>query len=103
VVGTGDFDGNGKGDILWRDGGGNVAVWFMNGGTIASVVTLGNIPANWNVAQTGDYDGDGKSDILWRDGGGNVAVWLMNGATIASVVNVGNIPANWVVQGASAD
>jgi hypothetical protein len=67
------------------------------------VVTLGNIPANWNVAQTGDYNGDGKSDILWRDGGGNVALWLMNGVTIASVVNVGNIPANWAVQGANAD
>jgi hypothetical protein len=29
VVGTGDGDGNG--DILWRDTSGDSAIWFMNG------------------------------------------------------------------------
>jgi hypothetical protein len=28
VVGTGDFDGNGMADILWRDNLGNTAIWF---------------------------------------------------------------------------
>jgi hypothetical protein len=40
---TADCDGDGKSDIPWEDGSGNVAVWFMNGGTIASTAGLGNV------------------------------------------------------------
>src|SRR5262249_23908746 len=77
VVGTGDFDGDGKADILWHDTSGNVPIWFMNGTTISSGALLGNIPATWSIVGTGDFNGDGKSDILWRDTSGNVAVWLI--------------------------
>jgi FG-GAP repeat len=31
VAGTGDFNGDGKGDILWKDNAGNVAIWLLNG------------------------------------------------------------------------
>jgi len=34
IVGTGDFNGDGKWDILWRDTSGNVAIWEMNGTTV---------------------------------------------------------------------
>jgi FG-GAP repeat len=34
VVGTGDFNGDGFGDILWRDTSGNLAVWLMNGANV---------------------------------------------------------------------
>jgi len=79
VVGTGDFNGDGNSDILWRDTSGNTAIWFMNGASVASTGGLGNISTAWSVAQTGDYNGDGKSDILWRDTSGNTAIWFMNG------------------------
>jgi len=46
---TGDFDGNGMSDILWVDGSGNIAIWFMNGATIASSISLGNIGTTWTV------------------------------------------------------
>src|SRR6202035_2100686 len=36
IVQTGDFNGDGKSDILWEDSSDNLAVWFMNGGTVAS-------------------------------------------------------------------
>ena len=49
VAATGDFDGDGKSDILWRDNGGNVAVWFMNGTQIASTAGVGNAPTIWHV------------------------------------------------------
>jgi hypothetical protein len=96
---THDFNGDGRSDILWRDGGGNVAQWLMNGSTITGNSVIGTIPASWSVVGQRDFDGDAKHDILWRDGGGNVALWLMNGATVSSAVTIGNIPANWNVVG----
>jgi hypothetical protein len=97
IVGTGDFDGDGKTDILWRDTAGDLAIWFMNGTAISSAGSLGNVPQAWSVAGTGDFDGDGKSDILWRDTAGDVALWLMNGGTIASSVVIGNVGSVWTV------
>jgi hypothetical protein len=34
IVETGDVNGDGKSDILWRDTSGNFAVWFMNGAQV---------------------------------------------------------------------
>ena len=48
IAETGDFDGNGMSDILWVDGSGNIAIWFMNA-TIASTASLGNIGTSWTV------------------------------------------------------
>ena len=36
IVGTGDFNGDGKGDILWRNSDGDVGIWLMNGTQISS-------------------------------------------------------------------
>lgn len=49
IAQTGDYDGDGKSDILWIDNTGNVAMWLMNGGQIASTAALGNVGLNWQV------------------------------------------------------
>jgi FG-GAP repeat protein len=49
VVATGDYNGDGKSDLLWRDTSGNTALWFMNGATVASTGGLGNISTVWTV------------------------------------------------------
>jgi hypothetical protein len=36
MAGVGDFNGDGKADVLWRDISGNEAIWFMSGSTIVS-------------------------------------------------------------------
>ena len=101
VVGVGDFNGDGKADILWRNNNGNVAIWEMNGTTIlnANTATFGNMPTSWFVAGTGDFNGDGNNDILWRDNAGDIAIWEMNGTTIlnASTSGVGNLSTVWSV------
>src|SRR5262249_17627638 len=67
IVGTGDFNGDGKSDILWRDTSGNVAIWLMNGAQVTQSAGVGSAPTSWSIAETGDFDGDGKSDLLWQD------------------------------------
>ena len=49
---TGDFNGNGMSDILWRDTSGDVAIWFMNGTTIASGTGLGTISTTYTIQGT---------------------------------------------------
>ncbi|MBW0005827.1 MAG: VCBS repeat-containing protein [Hyphomicrobiales bacterium] len=90
VAGIGDFSGDGKSDILWRNTNGTLVDWTMNGSQIASsqVVTLGGNPvspdSSWQIAQIADFSGDGKSDILWRNANGALNEWTMNGAQVAS-------------------
>jgi hypothetical protein len=90
VAGIGDFNGDGKSDILWRNTNGSLIDWTMNGPQIANVqpVTLGGSPVSlnpsWQIAQIGDFDGNGASGILWRNTNGTMVEWSMSGAQIAS-------------------
>jgi Ca2+-binding RTX toxin-like protein len=94
VAGIGDFDGDGKRDILWRSTSGEVIDWTMNGSDIASSADTtfngaGVRPdATFSIAGVGDFNGDGKSDILWRSTGGSLVEWLMNGNTIVSSASI---------------
>ena len=103
IVGNGDYDGNGKSDILWRDSStGSNWIYFMNGTVVQDVVGINSVPApDWNVVGNGDYDGDGDSDILWRNSStGQNWMYLMDGATIASSLGVNTVSsAQWQVTG----
>jgi hypothetical protein len=41
---TGDYNGDGKSDILWRDIFGDVMIWFIDGAIVTSTADLGRIP-----------------------------------------------------------
>jgi hypothetical protein len=50
IAESGDFNGDGKSDILWRDySGGNVAVWLMNGLQVSSLAGIGYVGLNWTI------------------------------------------------------
>jgi hypothetical protein len=86
VKATGDFNGDGKSDILWQGSDGTPAIWLMNGLTVLSNSPAGsfNPGPTWHIMATGDFNGDSKSDILWQNDDGTPAIWLMNGSTVLS-------------------
>jgi murein DD-endopeptidase MepM/ murein hydrolase activator NlpD len=112
-AGTGDFNGDGKTDILWHKFGdgvgdyntpgsaGMTAVWLLD--TVqpdaAEPRILGKFALNgapkltdWQIGGTGDFNRDGISDILWQHPiDGRVAIWDMNSVTDVSAGPKGSI------------
>ncbi len=85
IVGTGDFNGDGKVDMLWRNNtNGQNAVWYMDGvAIIGSAIIYTISDPDWFIAGIGDYNGDGKVDTLWRNyANGQNGVWYMDGVSI---------------------
>jgi hypothetical protein len=59
IVGTGDFNGDGKADILWQKSStGQRVIWLMNRTTFQSAVSLGTVPTSWSIAGSGDFNGE---------------------------------------------
>jgi FG-GAP repeat len=54
VAQVGDYDADGKSDILWRNSDGEVAVWFMNGAMLSSGSGLATVPTDWTVQNVND-------------------------------------------------
>ena len=79
IVGTGDFNGDGRDDFLLRNSEGWTTDWlgtadgsFTNNGANAALL----FTAEWSVAGTGDFNGDGISDFLLRSNQGWLTEWL---------------------------
>jgi Fibronectin type III domain len=100
VQGLGDFNGDGKSDILWRNSAtGVVTMWLMNGGTVLSAPAGKTVGLDWAVQEIWDFSGDRKADILWRNGKtGVLSVWLMNGGTVQSSGGGQTVASSWGVQ-----
>src|SRR6266513_2210076 len=103
VQGIGDFDGDGRADILWRNSStGDNYIWLMNGLSTASQGSVNFVDPAWQVKGIGDFDGDGKADILWRNSStGENYLYLMNGWTIAArgLVNIVEPSSFWELKG----
>ncbi len=69
AVGTGDFNGDGKSDILLQNTDGQVAIWEMNGtNMIGSGTGRDNPGPSWHAIGTGG----GGSDILFQNTSGQI-------------------------------
>ena len=65
----GDFDGNGKDDLLWYESWSGKANVFLSDGTCFSysdTLTLKGFGMP-DMALVGDFDGNGKDDVMWYE------------------------------------
>jgi hypothetical protein len=104
IVGVGDFNVDGKPDILWRNAaGGENLVWFMNGVSMqGSAAITAESDANWKIVGVRDFNGDGNADILWRHAvSGSTRIWVMSGTDVVSTRQVTPTieDANWKIVG----
>ena len=98
VAGTGDFNVDGRGDLLWRDTAGNTAIWLLNGAQVVQTAGIGAVPSPWTVAGVADFNGDGKADILWRNTStGANAIWFINGVAVASSAPIATVATTWSI------
>ena len=82
VLGLGDFNGDGKADLLWMSPSVASGAWLMNGTTVAGYGTINDPTLSnatiWSIRMLGDFDGDGRTDILWTNGPSTMITTLSN-------------------------
>ena len=107
IAGIGDFNGDGRDDLLWRHENGTISNWLYAGGlglgtfNINDAVAMTNVSIDWQVVAVGDYNGDGWDDILWRNSTtGHLSDWLgqQNGGWLINDIHaLVAVPLDWVV------
>ena len=96
LAGMGDFDADGKADILLRH---SVGHWHysptLDGRQRYDTPGIADLPGNpdWRVAGIGDLDGDGRDDILLRRPDGGWEYRAMNG-TLAVEASAADVAAD---------
>jgi hypothetical protein len=99
-LGTGDFNGDGTSDILWRNTStGEVDTWLMNNGQMTGGAVLGTMSSAWQLAGIGDLTGNGTSDVVWRNTTtGQVQTWLISNDHVTGGSVIGTVSTAWQPQ-----
>jgi len=100
VRGTGDFNGDGRADLLWQnDLTGEPAVWFLNGPTQVSAALLASPgDGNWKIRSVGDTNADGWPDLVFHNAAtGGVVIWPMVATTVSWGQWVATVDTNWKI------
>jgi hypothetical protein len=78
IAGFGDFNGDYRDDILWRDAAGSVSEWLAkpDGSFAWNPAAMYDTPSGWVVGDIGDFNDDGRDDVPWFDAFGVQGQWL---------------------------
>ncbi|MBL3811643.1 VCBS repeat-containing protein [Alteromonas macleodii] len=98
LAGTGDLDGDGTDDLIWRNTrDGRTSVYYIAEGKLRDSALITTVDISWELAKVEDFDGDGKVDFLWRNtsqGGRNI-IHLMDGISRKSAAVVKTVGGEW--------
>lgn len=109
VIDSADYDGNGHGDLLWRDlsstGQGGAGVWHLTSSLDLSGDPLElNLGLGHAVVGSADYDGDGSADLLvFKPSTRELTLWLMGRSGVLSFESLGTLTAGWLPAGFNTD
>ncbi len=95
---TGDFNGDGKTDLLsFNETTGDVAVTLMDGTNILSHATAFNLDPTeeWVIQETGDFDGDGNEDVLLLHPNGVINIITLDGTAPSGQYTPGILQPGW--------
>jgi len=103
VVGIGDFNGDGKSDLVFQNQTSNeIAFWYMNGTHVQSGESLSYLPpTGWKLVGVGDVNADGASDLVFQDQAtGRIAIWFMFGKNYLDGLVLTTVPfSDWKAVG----
>jgi hypothetical protein len=102
----GDFNGDGRADILFRHPNGEVYVWRSSLDFDAGYQgqSLGFTSLDWRIEGLGDFNGDERSDILWRHANGEVYLGVSSFSPFGSMAalegqSLGPVDLAWAIAG----
>ncbi|MET9513264.1 VCBS repeat-containing protein [Streptomyces flavidovirens] len=98
IVGPGDLNGDGKGDLLTRTPGGTLYLQRGNGegSAFASRINVGSGWGQYNkLVGAGDLTGDGRADLLARTPGGTLYLYAGTGNSSAAFKARTKIGTGW--------
>jgi hypothetical protein len=67
LVGQGDFNGDGKDDLVWRNMITGANVLWRSGNATTPTLLATRPDTSWVVAGVGDFNGDGQADLFWHN------------------------------------
>jgi glucose/arabinose dehydrogenase len=95
----GDYNNDGRGDLLFRDTAGALTAWYLNGTGAPQSVSFGTLPAGWSVVGTSDFNSDRRTDLLIRHTNGTLTARLTTGTATPQHVTLAGVDPAWVVVG----
>lgn len=99
LVANGDFNGDGKADLMWSDSARNLYMWTSDGSGFTQAY-MGAYGEGWQVIGAYDLDGaDGRAELVMQHRGlGWGAYWKLNGTSYLSST-IFNIPSSYTLTG----
>jgi len=106
IVATGDYNSDGKTDMLWRNkfvGEGGLTynaycAWVVEDAYDWRMISVAN-PDEWNFLCSGDFNADGCSDIAMINGDGVVGIWGVVDGAMNSWSILSAVTSDWTLAG----